>query len=61
MAVAALGDGPYRPGDVDEWPDADPVASLVERGLCYSPRTGEIDFTVPLFADFIRRRFGAHG
>ena len=61
VALAASGDGPYRLGNVGGRPDADPVASLVERGLCYSPRTGEIDFTVPLFADFIRRRFGGHG
>ena len=57
VTMAALGDGPYRLGDLDKWPDADPVASLVERGLCYSPRTGYVDFTVPLFAGFIRRRF----
>ena len=30
--------------------------SLIEKGLCYSPRYGEIDFTVPLFDDFVRRR-----
>jgi hypothetical protein len=29
--------------------------SLIKRGLCYSPRWGEIDFTVPMFDDFVRR------
>lgn len=28
---------------------------LIKRALCYSPRLGEIDFTVPLFGDFMRR------
>ena len=46
VTMAALGDGPYRLGDLDRWPDADPVASLVERGLCYAPRPGSVDFTV---------------
>lgn len=28
---------------------------LIKRALCYSPRLGEIDFTVPLFGDFMKR------
>ena len=62
MEMAALGDGPYRLRELRERTDADhPVASLMERGLCYSPRTGHVDFTVPLFADFVRRRFDRGG
>ena len=62
MEMAALGDGPYRLHELRERTDAShPVASLMERGLCYSPRTGHIDFTVPLFADFVRRRFDRGG
>ena len=29
----------------------------VKKGLCYSPRWGMIDFTVPLFDGFVRRRW----
>lgn len=62
MEMAALGDGPYRLRELRERADAGhPVASLMERGLCYSPRTGHVDFTVPLFADFVRRRFDRGG
>ncbi len=28
---------------------------LIKRALCYSPRLGEIDFTVPLFGEFMKR------
>ena len=28
---------------------------LIKKALCYSPRYGEIDFTVPLFDGFMRR------
>jgi AAA ATPase domain len=31
--------------------------SLIKKGLLYSPRHGTLDFTVPLFADYLRRRF----
>jgi hypothetical protein len=30
--------------------------SLIKKGLIYSPRLGAVDFTVPLFADYLRRR-----
>ena len=29
--------------------------ALIRRGLCYSPRHGVIDFTVPMFDGFVRR------
>lgn len=29
--------------------------SLIKRGLCSSPRHGIIDFTIPMFDQFIRR------
>lgn len=29
--------------------------TLIDKGLCYSPRLGWIDFTVPMFDQFIRR------
>jgi AAA ATPase domain len=31
--------------------------SLIKKGLVYSPRMGALDFTVPLFADYLRRRY----
>ena len=58
VAMAALGDGPYRRADIAECSDDDRLGSLVARGLCYPLRTDEYDFTVPLFADYVRRRFG---
>ena len=30
--------------------------SLIAKGLCYSPREGRIDFTVPLFGEFLHRQ-----
>lgn len=61
-AMASLGLGPHSTGDVaaalaktthqvNQFRDA-----LIKRGLCYSPRHGYIDFTVPMFGDFINRR-----
>jgi hypothetical protein len=60
-AMAELGSGPYRIGDV-----ADLLAvkvgslsprraSLIEKGMIYSPTHGDLDFTVPLFDGFMRR------
>jgi hypothetical protein len=31
--------------------------ALIKKGLLYSPRHGTLDFTVPLFADYLVRRF----
>jgi len=60
-AMAEKGSGPYRIGDV-----ADILhvkvgslsprrAKLIHSGMIYSPTHGDLDFTVPLFDDFIRR------
>ena len=62
VAMASFGKGPYSSGGVAAklGKDTPGVASLrdklIKKGLCYSPRHGEIDFTVPLFDDFVRRR-----
>lgn len=62
VAMASLGEGPYASGRVaatmgKDTPGVGPVRDrLIKKGLCYSPRWGEIDFTVPLFDDFVRRR-----
>jgi hypothetical protein len=60
-AMAELGPGPVRSGAVARLLDKKasslaPVRDrLITRALCYSPRWGEIDFTVPLFGEFMRR------
>lgn len=60
-AIAALGDGPRRSGDVvaamgKEHRDVSGVRDrLIKAGLLYAPRRGEVDFTVPMCADYIRR------
>lgn len=60
-AMAELGPGPVKSADVAAMlgkktnalaPTRD---ALIKRALCYSPRWGEIDFTVPMFDDFMRR------
>ena len=63
-AMAGLGDPPYATGDVVRALGKRSARqlsvqrdSLIRKGLIYSPRTGELDFTVPLFADYMLRRF----
>jgi hypothetical protein len=60
-AMAALGDAPYRTREVATRygaKDARGVSvfrdSLIQKGLIWSPRRGQVDFTVPLFAEFLR-------
>ena len=61
-AMASLGRGPYRSTDVAtalgrELSALGPRrASTIAKGMIYSPGHGEVDFTVPLFDDFVRRR-----
>lgn len=60
-AMAELGAGPYKAGDVAEamglkLASLSPRrAKLINKGMIYSPQHGEIAFTVPLFDDFMRR------
>lgn len=67
-AMAALGDGPYRSGDIATKlgrPGPQNVAPtrsrLIEKGLIFSPSHGLSEFTVPQFADFLRRNAPASG
>jgi hypothetical protein len=60
-AMAALGEPPYRTREVATGygaKDARGVSvfrdSLIQKGLIWSPRRGQVDFTVPLFAEFLR-------
>lgn len=63
-SMASLGAGPYKSGDV-----ADRLAkttslvgpvreALLKRGLIYSPRWGYLDFTVPMFDQYVVRTLG---
>jgi hypothetical protein len=60
-AMAALGPGPARSGDVAALLKKKTTAlgptrdGLIKKALCYSPRWGEIDFTVPMFDEFMIR------
>jgi hypothetical protein len=61
-AMATLGNGPYKSSDVaDVLGDAQqrfgPVrASIIKKGMIFSPAYGEVDFTVPLFSEYLRRQ-----
>lgn len=60
-AMAQLGEGPHRSGDVAlelgrESPKLGPVRnSLIAKGMIWSPHHGDTAFTVPLFDEFMRR------
>ena len=60
-AMAELGSGPFRSGDVAErlgrevTAVAPTRAALIAKGMAYSPAHGDIAFTVPLFDAFMRR------
>lgn len=60
-AIAELGQGAHRTGDIAEVlkvkvTSLGPVrAKLINKGMIYSPAHGELDFTVPLFDNFMIR------
>lgn len=60
-AMADLGDGPHRSGDIalrlgrTVSSVAPTRASLIAKGMVYSKAHGDTGFTVPLFADFMKR------
>jgi hypothetical protein len=60
-AMAELGTGPVRSVEVAELLGKRATSlgatrdGLLKKALCYSPRWGEIDFTVPMFDTFMRR------
>lgn len=59
--MAELGRGPHRTADIAEALGVEittlgPVrASLIEKGMIFSPAHGDMAFTVPLFDEFMRR------
>jgi hypothetical protein len=60
-AMAQLGPGPHRSGDIAEElaraiTSLGPVrSSLIAKGMIWSPSHGDTAFTVPLFDEFMRR------
>jgi len=65
-AMTSLGDGPYKPGDIQRVMGVADQRSLsfvrdnlIKKGLVYSPGWGQIAFTVPHFAAYLRRKYPA--
>lgn len=60
-AMAALGPGPHRSGDIADILGvkvssvAPRRSALIAKGMIYSPAHGETAFTVPLFDEFMKR------
>jgi len=60
-AMAELGPGPHRSGDISQVLRRDvsslaPTrAKLIEKGMVWSPSHGDTAFTVPMFDEFMRR------
>ena len=63
LAMARLGEGPYRSADIADELSASintlgpRRARIIHKGMIYSPEHGDVDFTVPMFADYLRRNF----
>lgn len=60
-AMAELGEGPHRSGDIAHLLNRDvqavaPIrANLISKGMIYSPSHGDNSFTVPLFDEYMKR------
>ncbi len=68
-AMAELGPGPYRTGDIANLLEVKITgvgptrANLIKKGMVFSPSHGNMEFTVPLFDEFMRRavpEFSSH-
>lgn len=61
-AMASLGAGPYRTGQIAQAMNKDTLSigplrnRITKKGMIYSPRHGFVAFTVPLFDEFVRRQ-----
>ncbi len=60
-AMASIGDPPYRSAEIAQRYGARDQRgvsvhrdSLIQKGLIWSPRRGQVDFTVPLFPEYLR-------
>jgi DNA-binding CsgD family transcriptional regulator len=60
-AMAELGDGPHRSGEIAQQLGIDVTKAaplrtgLIKKGMIYSPQHGDTAFTVPMFDEFMRR------
>jgi len=60
-AMAELGPGPHRSGEIAQELGMDVTTAgplrngLIKKGMVYSPQHGDTAFTVPMFDDFLRR------
>lgn len=67
IAMAQLGKGPYRSSEVADHLGEPPSklgprrAQIIDKGMIYSPQYGDIDFTVPMFDDYLRRNWELSG
>lgn len=63
IAMARLGSGPYRSSEVADklGESAQKLgprrAKIIAKGMIYSPQHGDIDFTVPMFDDYLSRNY----
>lgn len=63
LAMAKLGKGPYRSSDIADILNESSQslgprrAQIIHKGMIYSPAHGDIDFTVPMFDDYLKRTF----
>ena len=63
LAMAKLGTGSYRSYEVADVLEEKPQslapcrANIIHKGMIYSQSYGDIDFTVPMFDDYLRRVF----
>lgn len=66
-AMAELGQGPHRSGEIAQALDigvqaAAPLRSgLIKKGMIYSPQHGDTAFTVPMFDEFLKREMPTLG
>lgn len=67
-AMAAGGSAPYRSADIasrfgakDQRGASVHREALIHNGLIWSPRRGQLDFTVPLFAEYLTENHPLEG
>ncbi|AKK25062.1 ATP-binding protein [Pandoraea oxalativorans] len=65
IAMAQLGEGPYRSSDVADALGETPQslgprrAQIISKGMIYSPSHGDIAFTVPMFNEYLMRNLSS--
>lgn len=67
IAMARLGNGPYRSSDVADALNESAQslgprrAQIISKGMIYSPSHGDVAFTVPMFNDYLMRNLANLG